>query len=167
MAVLDQFTFECFSSSEEQTERLGQRFGEALRAGTIVALSGTLGAGKTHFTKGIGIGWGAEQEFRSPTFTMVQAHRRARDGARLYHIDLYRTQDVRDWNSIGLEETLDDDQAVCVIEWADRAASILPMHTISVAIEIMGNTKRRFTFHAKTAESWKIIADFRARAFGQ
>ncbi|MCL5274393.1 MAG: tRNA (adenosine(37)-N6)-threonylcarbamoyltransferase complex ATPase subunit type 1 TsaE, partial [Chloroflexi bacterium] len=79
MPVLDPYSFECLSHSEEQTQRLGARLGVLLPAHAIVALIGTLGAGKTQFARGIGAGWGAQQPLRSPSFTLVQEHRRDRE----------------------------------------------------------------------------------------
>lgn len=104
MAILDPHSFECLSHSDEQTERLGARLGAMSPPGTVVALIGQLGAGKTQFARGFGAGWGAEQILRSPTFTLVQEHHRPDDQQTLYHIDLYRTSTPREVSSLGLDE---------------------------------------------------------------
>jgi tRNA threonylcarbamoyladenosine biosynthesis protein TsaE len=64
--ILDPLSFECVSHSEEQTQRLGARLAMFLPAVCVVALQGDLGAGKTHFARGVGVGWGAAQELRKP-----------------------------------------------------------------------------------------------------
>ncbi len=166
MPVLDQFTFECLSHGEEQTQRLGARLGILLPAHVVIALTGTLGSGKTQFARGIGMGWGALQPLRSPTFTLVQEHRRAKDGDVLYHIDLYRIENGAGLQSLGLDEILEDDHSACIIEWADRAPELIPPDAIIVRFEMTNESKRHLTFSAKTAETWRVLLAFRKSAFG-
>jgi tRNA threonylcarbamoyladenosine biosynthesis protein TsaE len=164
MTILDPFSFEVSSGSEEQTLRLGARLGALLPKRMCVALQGELGAGKTAFSRGVGEGWNADQPLRSPTFTLVQCHRRD-NGDVLYHVDLYRVQNTNDLASIGLEEILDAD-AICLIEWSERASHMIPSDALRVDIRVISETKRQLKFSANSEETWKILVAFRKSAFG-
>ncbi len=167
MAILDQRTFECFTHSEAQTERIGLRFGELTPAASVIALSGPMGAGKTHFARGFGLGWGAQQSLRSPTFTLVQMHRKIGDvRQRLYHIDLYRVAQPRDLEGIGLDEILDDPTATILIEWPDRAAQLLPPRTLSVSLAPLAEERRRLVFHAPDDTGWQLLLRLRKSVAG-
>jgi tRNA threonylcarbamoyladenosine biosynthesis protein TsaE len=168
MPVLDPFTFECISHGEEQTQRLGIRLGALLPSHAVVALNGPLGAGKTQFARGIGVGWGALQPLRSPTFTMVQEHHRAKDDHTLYHIDLYRVENAADLGTLGLDEILDDELSVSIIEWADRAPNVIPRDAITIKLDFTTSqqTKRQLTFHTQDAATWQVLLAFRKSAFG-
>ncbi len=168
MSILAPQSFECFSHGEEQTERIGARLGELLPSGVVIALSGQLGAGKTHFARGIGFGWGAQQELRSPTFTMVQEHRRNRPGGldRLYHIDLYRISNDSDLRSLGLDELIEDENAVVMIEWPERAPSAIPRGAIWVTMNPLSETRRQILFASIDAQNWLILLRLRKLVFG-
>lgn len=166
MAILDPQSFECLSHSDEQTERLGARLGGMAPPGTVVALVGQLGAGKTQFARGFGAGWGAEQVLRSPTFTLVQQHHRPADAQTLYHIDLYRLGSAHEVNSLGLDEILDDPFAISLVEWADRAPNTLPARAIFVKFDVINTSKRGLMFSTKSAETWKILLKLRKELFG-
>ena len=167
MTILDPPSFECVSHSQEQTQRLGVRLAPFLPAICVVALQGDMGAGKTHFAKGVGLGWGAAQELRSPTFTMLQEHRRDPDtGARLYHADLYRAERAADLESIGLRELIEDNDGVVLIEWPERAAGVIPPDAIRVRFDVTSGTKRNLTFSTHSASAWQALLRFRKQAFG-
>jgi tRNA threonylcarbamoyladenosine biosynthesis protein TsaE len=166
MPVLEPLSFECISHGEEQTQRLGARLGVLLPAHAIIALVGPMGAGKTQFARGVGAGWGALQPLRSPTFTLVQEHRRAKDHNTLYHIDLYRIENGTGMQSLGMEEMLEDEHSVCIIEWAERAAKLLPQDAIRVKLELNNESKRLLTFSTQATTSWQVLLAFRKSAFG-
>jgi tRNA threonylcarbamoyladenosine biosynthesis protein TsaE len=166
MALLDRYTIEFTSHSQEQTRRLGVRLGELLPPGTVIALIGTLGAGKTHFARGIGEGWGTDQELRSPTFTLIQEHKHRGGTTRLYHVDLYRIENAQQLASLGLEEIFDDEDAIALVEWADRAEYLLPPHTIKITIQIISDTKRLITISAPNEQVWHYLVAFRKGVFG-
>lgn len=166
MPVLEPFSIECTSHSDEQTQRLGARLGALLPRHAIVALHGPLGAGKTSFARGIGAGWGADQPLRSPTFTLVQEHRRPGDDARLYHIDLYRATNESDLASLGLEEIFDDEDSVCLIEWPERIARLIPDDAIHVKLDIVSDTRRQLTISTQDPTTWQVLLAFRKSAFG-
>jgi tRNA threonylcarbamoyladenosine biosynthesis protein TsaE len=103
---------------------------------------------------------------RSPTFTLVQEHHRQQDVATLYHIDLYRVESERDLGSLGLEEIMDDDNALVLIEWPERAPNCVPKSAIHVKISITSDTKRLLTLSTQDAQTWQVLLAFRKSAFG-
>ena len=128
------------SKSDIETVELGKKLGLMLSDGDVVALSGTLGSGKTWFTKGIGLGFGVDPDevISSPSFSLVNEY----EGRSLmYHIDLYRLNSMNDVMSIGLDDYFNDTDLV-VIEWAERCPEILPANFIRVTIEIVGDNER-------------------------
>jgi len=114
------------STSAEETVAHGQTVAATLRRGDVLALSGELGAGKTHFVKGLAAGLGAPVSVTSPTFTLI--HEYAGGLLPLYHFDFYRLDDADAALRIGLDEYLFGD-GVCVIEWAEKFPALLPPHT--------------------------------------
>jgi tRNA threonylcarbamoyladenosine biosynthesis protein TsaE len=106
------------SLSADETFDLGEKLGETLKNGDIVALYGELGAGKTVFAKGIASGLGVNEEITSPTFTLLKEYE---GRLRLCHFDLYRIEDEEALENIGFYEYLGG-ESVCVIEWADKAS---------------------------------------------
>jgi tRNA threonylcarbamoyladenosine biosynthesis protein TsaE len=166
MALLEQLSFECASHSDEQTQRLGMRLGALLPKRAVIALHGPLGAGKTSFARGVGRGWGAAQLLRSPTFTLVQEHHRNEDDATLYHIDLYRIEHERDLGSLGLDEIMDDENALVLIEWPARAPNLIPKSAIHVKFGITSDTKRLLTLSTQDTQTWQLLLAFRKSAFG-
>ena len=104
----------------------GRALGATLRRGDVLGLCGDLGAGKTHFVKGLAAALGASADVTSPTFTLIHEYIGGR--LPLYHFDFYRLDDEDDALKIGLDEYLDGD-GICVIEWADKFPDLLPAHT--------------------------------------
>lgn len=112
-------TGEITSNNQADTFDLGVRIGDALRGGEILLLSGALGAGKTVLVKGIAHALGIDEEdVTSPSFTLVNPY----DGRlRVYHIDLYRLDEgASAAHAVDLDEILTDENAVVIIEWAER-----------------------------------------------
>jgi tRNA threonylcarbamoyladenosine biosynthesis protein TsaE len=165
MALLDSRSFEATSSSEEQTLRLGARFGALLPPRCVIALRGDLGAGKTAFARGVGDGWGAADVLRSPTFTLIQKHVRERDGQTLYHIDLYRAQSAAGLANTGFAELLDED-AVFLVEWPELAGALIDDDAVRISIRAISETKRQLLFSAKSESTWRLLVEFRKAAFG-
>lgn len=114
------------SQSAEETVAFGRSLATTLRRGDVLALCGELGAGKTHFVKGVAVGLDTTAAVTSPTFTLIHEY----VGGRLpvYHFDFYRLADGDEALKIGLDEYLDGD-GVCLIEWADKFSALLPPHT--------------------------------------
>ena len=114
-----------------ETQEAGRILGRLARAGDLFLLTGPLGAGKTCLTQGIAWGLGVEGYARSPTFVIAA---RYKGRLTVHHIDLFRVQDPLEAWDLGLEEYLDDD-AVCVVEWADRAASLFPSTALWISLD--------------------------------
>ena len=129
------------SSSVEETFAIGEALGALLPAGTFVALSGNLGAGKTHLVKGIarGLGIGGWRGLRSPTFTLMQSYFDGR--LPLHHIDFYRLADAVELPG-EIEEAILDRDAVTVIEWAEAWHELWPEKCVRIEIEYVGENER-------------------------
>jgi tRNA threonylcarbamoyladenosine biosynthesis protein TsaE len=126
--------------SEEETRALGLRIADALEPGDIVALIGDLGTGKTALTKYIAEGLGIGEEIISPTFNIIKEYRSGR--LPLFHFDVYRLADGSEFFDAGAEEYLNS-KGVCVIEWADIVADVLPSDALAVRIEYGGSDSSR------------------------
>ncbi len=145
-------TGEWTSRSVEETFELGVRVGECLTGGEIILLDGTLGAGKTIFTKGVAFALGLDtDEVTSPSFTLVNHYREGR--LPLYHLDLYRLSAGRAAaHAVDLDELLTDEQAVLIIEWAERMGDYpLPATTWRVSINGDGDDPRRISISPSPA----------------
>ena len=108
--------------SEAETEALGEKLGERVRPGTVIAFSGDLGAGKTVFTRGLARGLGIGERVTSPTFTIVNEY----EGGRmpLFHFDMYRLGSSDELFDIGWEDYLRRG-GVCAVEWSERVEDAL------------------------------------------
>ncbi|HEX5398629.1 MAG TPA: tRNA (adenosine(37)-N6)-threonylcarbamoyltransferase complex ATPase subunit type 1 TsaE [Verrucomicrobiae bacterium] len=128
-----------------ETEALGEKLGRAARSGTVFALSGELGAGKTQFVKGLARGLGVTARVHSPTFTLVNEYGGGR--LRLFHLDLYRLETGEQVLAAGLEEFLQPD-GVAVIEWAGRIYDLrFTIHDLKkIQIEILGELERKIVY---------------------
>ena len=116
------------SHSEKETEQLGERLGQALSPGTVVAYTGGLGMGKTAFTRGLARGLGCTERVTSPTFTLVNEYP---GRIPLFHFDMYRLPDADALFDIGWEDYLDRG-GVCAVEWSENVAEALPEDTVWV-----------------------------------
>lgn len=111
---------------------LGEALGRSARPGQVYALLGDLGVGKTVFSQGMAAGLGVGGPVFSPTFTILQVYEDGR--LPFYHFDAYRISDVEEMEEIGYEDCFYG-EGVCLVEWADLIAEILPPGTIVVKIE--------------------------------
>ena len=129
------------SNSPEETKAIGRTLAASLQRGAVVALIGDLGAGKTHFTKGLVEELGGDlAEVTSPTFTLVHEYREGR--LPVFHFDFYRLEEASELRNIGWEDYLLED-GVVVVEWAERFPSALPEGTIRVRFSIGEGNQRR------------------------
>ena len=149
-----------FAESEADTVRLGRALAAVLTPGTVVALVGNLGAGKTRLVQAIAAGMGVdERTVNSPTFVLIQEYE---GRLPLYHFDTYRLRDTDDFLELGAEELLAAD-GVCLIEWADRVDEVLPADLLRIEIEITGETARLFRLTATGKKTAELIADLRSK----
>lgn len=144
------------SKSAEQTYKLGEYLGKALQQGDIICLTGDLGAGKTAFTKGIGMGLDIKEFITSPTYTIINEY----DGRiSLFHFDVYRLEGVEEMYELGYEEYFFGDGAV-VIEWADIVKDIIPQERLWITI-LRGKEEntREIMFDASGERYQKVIKE--------
>lgn len=116
----------------DDTTNLGINLGKLLNSGDIVCLTGDLGTGKTHITKGIAQGLGINDTITSPTFTIVNEYDSGR--LKLNHFDVYRVNDPDEIYAIGFDDYIFSD-AVSIIEWANYIEEILPQDILHILIE--------------------------------
>ena len=119
-------------ASEKETERIGEAIGQAVEPGTVVALIGDLGTGKTTLTKSIAKGLGVTETVTSPTFNIIREYKSGR--IPLYHFDVYRIGDPDEMFELGYEEYFYGD-GICVVEWADIIEELLPEDAVIIRIE--------------------------------
>jgi len=135
------------SHSPAETEALGEKLGRATVHGTVFALSGDLGAGKTQLVKGLARGLGVTTRVHSPTFTLVNQYGGGR--LKLFHLDLYRLETPAQILSAGIEEYLSPD-GVTVIEWAERleteSGKLGGGKTKRVKIEVTSDVERKIVY---------------------
>lgn len=114
----------------EETSKIGEQLGRLLVKGSIVCLSGDLGAGKTAFTKGIAAGLGVTDYVTSPTYTIINEYE---GRLPVYHFDVYRLNDVEEMHELGYEEYFFGD-GVVVVEWADIVKEVIPRERLWITI---------------------------------
>src|SRR5581483_11622804 len=132
---------EVVTQSAEETIAWGREFAKTLRAPVLVALSGDLGTGKTTLTKGIisGLGAAAEEDVTSPTFTLVHVFH---NHSKVYHVDLYRVEQFRDLETLGIEDVLTE-SAIVIIEWAERFSLVNDWPQVQVRLDHLEGDARR------------------------
>jgi tRNA threonylcarbamoyladenosine biosynthesis protein TsaE len=132
---------EILTHSSEETIAQGREIGARLTAPVLILLSGDLGAGKTTLTKGIAAGLGAarEDDVTSPTFTLVHKYE---GSTRVYHVDLYRIEDLHDFETLGLED-LFAEQAVVIVEWPDRMKLRTDWPIVRIQLEHVAEDTRK------------------------
>jgi len=131
------------SSSPDQTRSIALVFASNLAAGTVLSLTGDLGAGKTEFVKGLAIGLGFDGEVTSPTFTILHEYRGGR--LPLFHMDFYRLRDQRELDEIGLDEYLKA-EGVAAVEWGDKFCGRLPVDSVHIHLTIVADDKREIVW---------------------
>ncbi len=142
MTTLKTETFETHST--EETEAFAAQLAGTLPSGSVLALYGNLGAGKTVFARGFARGLGITDPISSPTFTIVQEYPCGNEKM-FYHLDLYRIDNSDAAYAFGIDEFLYDQNAMTLLEWPERIEDILPPHTIIIRIEHAGENTRKIT----------------------
>ena len=129
-----------FTESAEQTKKIGEQFAKTLSSGDVVLLKGEMGAGKTVFVKGVAIALGINDTITSPTYAYMNDY----DGV-LYHYDCYRLSSGEDAEGLGLTDYFYAG-GICIIEWSENIASVLPKNCKTVTITKIDERKRRIEF---------------------
>ena len=147
------------SESVEETLTVGEALGRSLIGGVVVGLIGPLGAGKTHFVKGVARGNGLPDVRRvtSPTFTLVHEYAGT---CSLCHIDAYRLCDASELEALGFEEFVRPGAAV-VVEWADRVRATMPDDALWIEFSVTGEQSRSLACQATGPSSSACLAAWR------
>ena len=132
---------EFISTSEETTKTLGVKLAHTLPDGSVVALFGDLGAGKTTLTRGVAAGLEIKEVVQSPTFNIMKIY--LKGNRPLIHIDAYRLADID--TDIGLDEYIGYETGITMIEWPMYIQKLLPKNTVYVEIKHLGGDKRSIT----------------------
>ncbi len=160
----DEVSWAIISRGERHTIGIGMALGRMLQPGSVVALMGELGSGKTRFTQGIaaGLGVSSSDHVCSPSFALIHEYA---GRIPLYHMDFYRLS-VGGWDpELGIEEYMWG-QGACVIEWADRVASILPDDRLDVGLAIRGARTREIRFRAGGERHGVILEQLKRAILG-
>lgn len=131
---------EIITHSKEETVKFAEKYGKTLKKGDVVLLKGEMGAGKTVFTKGVALSLGINAEVTSPTYAYLNDY----DG-KLFHYDCYRLSSGEDAEALGLTEYFYSD-GICVIEWSENIADVLPENAKVVKIEKIDENTRKITY---------------------
>ena len=130
-----------FTKNETETEELGARLARSIDGGTVIAMYGDLGAGKTAFVRGMARGMGLECRVSSPTFTIVNEYLGERE---LIHFDMYRLSSGDELFDIGWEDYINRG-AVCAVEWSENVEDAFYGDEIKLRIEKLSDTERKIT----------------------
>ena len=128
-----------FTHSADETTTLGYKIGKKLKKGDIIAMQGTLAAGKTTITKGIAQALDISEEITSPTFCLISEYYGRMP---LYHMDVYRLDGTEDFINLGVDDMLYGD-GVCIIEWSEKIMDELPKNTIILRILPQDDNSRK------------------------
>lgn len=128
------------TKSREETIKFAEEYGKTLRGGDVLLLDGEMGAGKTVFTKGIALALGINAEITSPTYAYLNDY-----DEKLYHYDCYRLSSGEDAEALGLTEYFYGN-GVCVVEWSENIADVLPDNCKRVKIEKIDLNTRKITY---------------------
>lgn len=138
---------EIIVNNELETNALGRALAETLPNGSVVALIGALGAGKTRLVQAVAQASGVPiEETGSPTFVLVREYKGDRE---IYHFDAYRLRDSDEFLALGAEEYFDSVDGVSFIEWADRVDDVIPEERIEVIIKPLNENARKITITAR------------------
>lgn len=128
------------SRSAEQTINFAREYASSLKGGDVVLLNGEMGAGKTVFAKGVALGLGIDDEILSPTYAYMNDY-----GGKLYHYDCYRLSSGAQAEGLGLVDYFYGD-GVCLVEWAQNIADVLPENCKTVTIEKLKGSVRKIIY---------------------
>ncbi|MEI7639944.1 MAG: tRNA (adenosine(37)-N6)-threonylcarbamoyltransferase complex ATPase subunit type 1 TsaE [bacterium] len=136
------------TKTTKETETFAVDFASKIKPGKVIGLIGNLGAGKTHFIKGIAKAFGIKKsEIISPTFGIVREH--VYKNVLFYHFDFYRLKDIKELEVLGFREYLANEEAVIAIEWADKLKECFEYYDFVVKIEHLGGNKREIKMYKK------------------
>lgn len=133
------------STTEKQTEKIGQKLALKLKGGDVLCLYGELGAGKTTLVKGLAKGLEIKKDINSPTFSLMNLYK-AKKSIKLVHIDTYRLTNKQELVDIGAEDYLSAPDTICVVEWPEKIRKLLKnKNIVKVTIKHKGRNERIIT----------------------
>ena len=147
------YTVEITSRSWEHTQQIGEMLAGLASPGDVFLLMGQFGAGKTCLTQGIARGLAIGGHVSSPSFVVIKEYR---GRLPLFHIDLYRFDDLGQVADLGLDDYLFG-QGLCVVEWAEKALSLLPPEHLLVKLRFVETDCRRLSFHPSGSRYEEIL----------
>jgi len=150
-------SLELTTRNPEQTQQFGTRLGELANPGDVILLVGKLGAGKTCLTQGIAWGLGIKEYAASPSFVLV---RELKGRLPLYHLDFYRLENLAEIAELGLDEHFYG-QGVSVVEWAEKALSLLPPENLLIEMEYIAETGRRLKLKPSGKRYREMVAQLK------
>lgn len=142
---------------EAATIAAGQCLAQGLLPGISIWLQGDLGAGKTTLVRGVLRGLGFEGKVKSPTYTLVEPY--VVSGLYLYHFDLYRFNDVDEWEASGFREYFNSN-TVCLVEWPEKAEGLLPQPDLELTLSLPDSGGRRLDIKAYGAQGSACLERF-------
>jgi tRNA threonylcarbamoyladenosine biosynthesis protein TsaE len=140
---------------EAATLALGAALARALEPGTVIYLSGDLGAGKTTLTRGIVRGMGFEGRVKSPTYTLVELYVFSK--LNLYHFDFYRFADPEEWHEAGFRELFNGTN-ICLVEWPEKAGDLLPLPDLKIQLSPTSHDQRLARLMAFTPKGQRLLS---------
>ncbi|GIW97771.1 MAG: tRNA (adenosine(37)-N6)-threonylcarbamoyltransferase complex ATPase subunit type 1 TsaE [Pirellulaceae bacterium] len=146
--------------TERATERLGQALANAIHPPMVVAINGTLGAGKTHLTRAICHAWKVPpEEVTSPSYVLLQRYRG--QVGEIYHLDFYRLRHADEVFDLGIDEIFEQ-PCVVFIEWAEKFLETLPEDHLTIDLHLSPGGDRRAKLHSSGPRSTAIVHQLRA-----
>lgn len=137
------------TNSAGQTRTLAKNLAQKLPLGKIFALFGPLGAGKTTFIQGFAQGLGIKERLLSPTFVLIRQYDIPnKPQTRLIHLDLYRLEEIKQIEELGIREIFNNPQNIVLIEWADRLGKLLPQNAVSIRFQRVSENTREISITA-------------------
>ncbi len=127
--------------SPEETKGFGRTLAKELKAGSVVALTGPLGSGKTVLIQGICSGLGVTESVTSPSFVIINEYP---GRVKVYHFDLYRLENIEEFIKLGYEEYFYGN-GITLIEWAEKIKNFLPQERMEINLEILSEKERRIS----------------------
>ena len=132
---------EIYCNSELETKNFASKISKKIKKGSVIALIGDLGSGKTTFSQGFAKGLGVEQHVGSPTFKLVSEY--SGSTMRLYHVDCYRLKNIEEFLNLGGENLLLPHDGITLIEWANIIEELLPLNNIEIKFSRFKDNKTK------------------------
>lgn len=148
------------SLNVEETQRIAAALAKVVVPGTVIALEGDLGAGKTHFTQGLARGLGVGEAVTSPTFNVMSVYDQGQ--LPLYHFDLYRLEDALELEDIAFYDYVEADGVSC-IEWAAKFPEEIPAQALWISITTREDNVRSIEVRTASGETQVLIDAWFAR----